>query len=392
MRRRSPEGRPLVVFINHVARLSGGEIALTRLLPALAPTVDVHVILAEDGPLVPRLRRLGIAVEVLAMDPVLRDTSRTAVTPTWSSLRQAGHTLRYVVRLRRRIRLLRPDLVHTNSLKAAIYGGVAGRAAGVPVVWHLRDRIAPDYLPQAAVGLVRGLARVLPSAVITNSRATQQTLPPMRRGAVVHNAVVPDSAPHPPRRVSGPVFGPLMFGVVGRLAPWKGQHVFLDAFARAFPHGPHRARLVGSAMFGEDDYEGRLREQIGALELEDRVELVGFCEDVEAEYALLHVLVHCSVLPEPFGQVVVEGMAAGLAVIAAAAGGPLEIVDPEVDGLLVAPGDVAALAAAMRRLDAHRDLLDRLGQHAAESARRFSPAATADGVLAVYRDLLERRR
>ena len=48
MRRRSPEGRPLVVFVNHVARLSGGEIALTRLLPALAPTVDGHVILAES--------------------------------------------------------------------------------------------------------------------------------------------------------------------------------------------------------------------------------------------------------------------------------------------------------------------------------------------------------
>ena len=46
-----------------------------------------------------------------------------------------------------------PDLVHTNSLKAALYGGVAGRLAGVPVVWHVRDRIADDYLPGIAVTL-----------------------------------------------------------------------------------------------------------------------------------------------------------------------------------------------------------------------------------------------
>jgi len=297
-------------------------------------------------------------------------------------------TLRYVLRLRRRLIRLRPDLVHTNSLKAAIYGGLAGRAAGVPVVWHLRDRVAPDYLPQAAVRLVRGLARVLPSAVITNSRATAATLPAARWSLSGRISVVADSVPPgSPRRIAPD--GPLTFGVVGRLSPWKGQHVFLEAFAQAFLGTGHRARLVGSAMFGEAAYEQRLRGLVQSLGLASQVELVGFRDDVEAEYATLDVLVHCSVVPEPFGQVVVEGMAAGLAVIASAAGGPLEIVDPEVDGLLVPPDDVGALSAAMLRLATDRPLLHRLGTRAAHSALRFSPSATADGVLAVYRNLLE---
>ena len=56
---------------------------------------------------------------------------------------------RHVLRLRRRLRELEPDIVHTNSLKAALYGGVAARLAGVPLAWHIRDRIADDYLPGA---------------------------------------------------------------------------------------------------------------------------------------------------------------------------------------------------------------------------------------------------
>ena len=388
MRRRVRRDRPLVVFVDHVARLSGGEIAISRLLPALQHVVDVHVVLGEDGPLVERLQRLGIPLEVLAMDPVLRDAPRAGVRPALGALRQAAQTLRYVVRLRRRLRQLRPDLVHTNSLKSAIYGGLAGRAAGIPVVWHIRDRIAPDYLPRAGVHLVRGLARVLPTAVIVNSEATRQTLPESLLSVVVHSAVVPESVPHGAVPEPGSHADSLVLGVVGRLAEWKGQHVFLEAFAAAFLGSRHRGWLIGSAMFGEEAYERRLRALVEEFGLTGQVELVGFREDVEREYAALDVLVHCSVVPEPFGQVVIEGMAAGLAVIASAAGGPLEIVDDGVDGLLVPPGDAPALAAAMRRLDADRELLRRLGQHAAVSARRFSATRTAERVLAVYRDVL----
>ncbi|HLK44831.1 MAG TPA: hypothetical protein VKT18_02530, partial [Acidimicrobiales bacterium] len=70
-----------VVFVDHVARLSGGEIALARLLPTLAEHVDVTVILGEDGPLVPLLRERGIRVEVLPLAPRLRDLRKDTVRP-----------------------------------------------------------------------------------------------------------------------------------------------------------------------------------------------------------------------------------------------------------------------------------------------------------------------
>ena len=380
--------RPLrVVYLDHVARMSGGEIALLRLLPALPPHVQPLVLLGEDGPLVGKLRDAGVEVEVLPMATRLRDVRKDTLQPRGFGVRPLLDLVRYVVRLRRRLRQLRPDLVHTNSLKAAMYGGVAGRLAGIPVVWHVRDRIADDYLPASAVRLVHLASRLLPTAIVANSQATLATLPASARGSVLYNPVVPDivSADWQPPALGD---GTLRVGVVGRLAHWKGQHVFLDAFAAAFPDEPTQAHLVGSAMFGEEEYALSLREQAARLGIADRVQWRGFREDVAGELAGLDVLVHCSVTAEPFGQVVVEGMAAGLPVVAAAAGGPLEIIEDGVDGLLTPPGDVDALAGALRRLAAEPELRRRLGERARESSRRFSPAAASLRLRRVYAEVL----
>src|SRR3954447_8182806 len=121
--------RPKVVFLGHVARMSGGEIALLRLVSAMAEHVDAHVILGEDGPLVGRLRERGVTVEVLPLDPTLRDVRKDTVRPGGFNLASVPALARYVGRLRRRLKEIQPDLVHTNTLKAALYGGVAGRLA-----------------------------------------------------------------------------------------------------------------------------------------------------------------------------------------------------------------------------------------------------------------------
>jgi glycosyltransferase involved in cell wall biosynthesis len=258
-----------VVYLDHVARLSGGELALLRMLPPLLDRVAATVVLAEEGPLVGRLRDVGVEVIVLPLAEDVRDVRRDRVVGL-EALRSVWRLAGYVLAVARLLRRLNADLVHTNSLKAAIYGGVAGRFARVPVVWHVRDRIAPDYLPRPAVLLVRLAARLLPAALIANSRSTLVTLPARRRSAVVGSPVdvgAGSVAALPPERADGA----LVVGVVGRLAEWKGQHVFLEAFAEAFPDGMARARLVGSALFGEEPYEKRLRRQVEELGIADRV-------------------------------------------------------------------------------------------------------------------------
>lgn len=372
-----------VVFYDHHAEPSGGELAMVRLIRAMGERVDPYVLLGADGPLVGLLRDDGVPVEVLPVGPVGRRRRHERGSWWHAGTGAAAAT----TRLARRLRMLRPDVLHTNTTKAGVLGGLAGRLAGVPVVWHLRDRLSDDYLsPASAVG-VRALARVLPHAVIANSRATKTSLGRTRRLVrVVPSAVASPEAPLVPGA------GVLRVGMLGRIAPWKGQPVFLQAFAIAFPGGVERARIVGGAFFGDEPYLDEIRATARRLGIADRVDLVGHTDDPAGELADLDVLVHASVVPEPFGQVVVEGMAAGLAVVATDAGGPAEVVTDGVDGLLVPCGDADALADALRRLATDPDLRARLGESARRTARRFAPERVGPAVVDVYDEVLAGRR
>jgi glycosyltransferase involved in cell wall biosynthesis len=385
-----------VAFVDHCAQLSGGEIALARLLGALdqvedGPIVEAQVILGEDGPLVSRLEGLGVAVEVLALDTRVGHVRRGQVTARALGPARVAALAGDVVALTRRLRRLHPDVVHTNSLKAALYGGVAARLAGVPVVWHIRDRIATDYLPAPAVRGVRALARRLPDAIIVNSVTTRDTLGPVVAAGRTPVHVVHDMVDHPVSsadRAAGPDRaehgGPVRVAMIGRLAPWKGQDVFLDAFAQAFGPAPStvRAWVVGAALFGEDDFTGELVARAQRLGIADQVSFVGFTDDVAGVLAEVDVVVHASVIAEPFGQVVVEAMAAGVAVVAADLGGPAEVVTDGVDGLLSPPGDVGALAERLTRLAGDPDLRRRLGRAGAATARAFYPEVVAPRLVA----------
>jgi len=382
-----------VAYVGHVAQLSGGEIALARLIDAL-DEVDAHVILAEDGPLVDRLLASGISVEVLPMRSRTRNLRKNRVGRRGVPITAVLDTLWYAARLSRRINTVEADLVHTNTLKAGVYGSLAARLARVPVVWHVRDRIAPDYLSRWAVILVRALLATLPDGVIANSQATRATLRSAPERTSVVYSIVHDPITSPPVRVDQRQPGRFVVGMVGRIAQWKGQDVFLRAFAQAFGSGTEAAVLVGAPMFGDAEqvYSEELRTLTQELGIADRVTFVGFRDDIWAELAPMDVFVHASVTPEPFGQVIVEAMLAGVPVIASAGGGPTEIVTHDVDGLLYPPGDVDALAASMRRLRTDAPLRAQLAANARTRAERFSPAVAATAVMALYDSALAARR
>jgi glycosyltransferase involved in cell wall biosynthesis len=380
-----------VVVVGHCAALSGAELAILRLLRALGDSVEPHVVLGEEGPLLRRLRLAGISSEVLPLPRAALETTRDRVGARVPPGREAALAAVYAVRLARRLRRLQPDLVHANSLKALLYGGLAARLAGIPVVWHVRDRIADDYLPRAGVRLVGSLARHLPDAVIANSHETLERLHAASNGATrkFPHAVVYD--PVDLRPGARPSYdGPLRVGMVGRIAPWKGQDVFLRAFAYAFEGGDERAGVVGAPLFGEEAFDRSLRQLTRRLGLSERVDFVGFQEDIAGQLAQLDVLVHASRLPEPLGQVVQEGMRAGLPVVAADAGGPAEVIASGETGFLYPPGDVRALADALTTLAADPGLRVRVGAAAVASSRVFDPERVAPQVLDLYRTVLGR--
>ena len=109
------------------------------------------------------------------------------------------------------------------------------------------------------------------------------------------------------------------------------------------------AVLVGAALFGEDAYEAELRAYVLEHGLADRVHFLGFQHDIAACMKAVDVVAHTSISPEPFGRVIIEGMLAKRPIVAARAGGVTDIVEDRENGILCTPGDVSALAGALRR-------------------------------------------
>lgn len=387
-----------VVVLDHTAELGGAELALLRTCAALDPVrVSVTVVLFADGPLAGRLRATGVAVRVLPLDPRIAATDRaTAGRSVAGAVRAVAATLPFVVRLVRLLRVLDPDVVHTTSLKADLIGLPAAALARRPLVWHVHDRIADDYLPGPVARVVRAAARRGPRHVVVNSRATARTLLPLPRGwTLAYPGLAPEQIADDP--VGRPVPPAPVVGLVGRISPTKGQREFVEACALLADRYPGaRFRIIGAALFAEAGYADGVRALIAARGLADRVELPGWLADPVAAVDALTVLVHASPVPEPFGQVVVEGMARGVPVVATAGGGVDEIA-VAADGtercLLVPPGDVPALAEAVARV------LDRPEEAAARAERAWRDvrqdypiAATAETLTGVWRRVARHAR
>ena len=399
-------GRRRIVFIDHTAALGGGEIALLNLVRHLDRSRhEPLVILFSDGPLVEKLRALGVAVHLFSLSPGVVAARKDSLGV--ATLLRVGDLLSALLRTYRLaglIRALKADVVHANSLKADIIGGVAGRLAGAKVIWHVRDRIAEDYLPPRVASLFRGLCRIVPHVVVANSAATLRSLgvdstsvDAIAPGAsfssrcqVVHDGTPPGAALDD-RIDHGEGRGDLIrVGLVGRICRWKGQHVFLqaaDKVRRQFPHA--RFLIVGAPLFGEEDYEGELRALATALDLDGIVEFTGFRENISELIGGLDLLVHASTIGEPFGQVVIEAMAAGKPVVATNGGGIPEVVVDGVTGLLAPMGDAPAMADAICRLIGDRDAAREMGRRGRQRVlEHFTIEKTAANVERIYARLL----
>ena len=346
-------------FVCHHAERSGGELALADLLPELADRTP-RVLVGADGPMVDVWSAAGASVTVVP------HSHR-------SGLRESGPALALLdgaklVDWGRRLRASsRGELLIANSLPAGLaLAATHPRPSGI---WAIHDHVSSDYLGPAAVRSSTWALRRWRGPLVANSSSTQALLPPQSHSVVIPPATAPLSM----RAGAVGSDSPLVVAVLGRLAPWKGQHVAIDAFADAFGGGPEQLLVIGGPVFGEVDYERELKSQIEARGIGLQVRMIGHVDDPSAALRDAHVLVHSSVLPEPFGRVLVEGLSAGLSVVATDSPATREILDQGRFGLLVSPGSVSELAAALTNLS-DGVMITRFSAAGPERAGLYAPA------------------
>jgi len=364
-----------VLFFSHSQALGGAELSMLEIMARIDRSKFQPVLVSPGtGMLSARAGRMGLEIVEVALPPALLAWHRDSRIGM-GTLLAAG---RSIIILSKRIKQAGPAIIYSHSQKAHILGGLAGRLAGAPVVWHLRD-VMPrpglkaleswlgNWLPQRMIAVSRTVSNRFGRAGLKNKiRVIPNGLDvdAVRRAARMsdRNRVRRDLNIDP---------GLPLVGMVGRVAPWKGQHVFIRA-ARAIADECPRARflVIGGPLFGEEDYYNGIIRLAEGLGLKDRLFFTGHREDVYPLMASLDVMVHCSLAPEPFGRVVAEAMALRVPVVSVCHGGITELVTDRVSGLLVPPGHVVALSRAVVELIERPWLRRTLVRAAAEQIER----------------------
>jgi glycosyltransferase involved in cell wall biosynthesis len=370
--------RPLAV-VNSSGAVGGAELSLLPVVARLCDAGPVLAFLPEPGPLAERLAGLGAeVVPGFELDGTLTSASRQygAGRVPRVALAAARQQARLAGALRRR----RPAVVYCNGFRAQLGASVPAFSARAQVAWHVRD-----FVPAGPAGSVWARLARRASLVVANSAAvgSQPALAGLSRPAlVVPNGV--DLTRFRPRE-SEPA-GPPVLGMVGHLTPWKGHVRFLRLVRAVRDRRPDvEARIAGAALYdtaGHDSYPAELEAEL------ERLDLAGACtiETVSPEampdwLAQLTLLAHCPDRPEPFGRGLVEAMAVGVPVVAAAGPGAAEVVGDA--GVLLPLADEEALLAAVLELLEGSGTRARLAEAGARRAsERFDEAAYAERVAA----------
>lgn len=395
MEEKSPR-RSRILLIGHTASLGGAELALLRLVQNLdSKRFEPIVLLFADGSLATMLRGSGIEVHCLPLSPKINQASRMAVSwPALFRYQDIAIVFRQICRVMNFIREGDVDLVHTNSLKAAIIGGIATAFARKPLVWYVHDRIASDYLPKFAIRALHALALTLPTFVVGNSLSTLRTFLPKLplRCDVVYPGVDLKLFPAPktpPVNLYYDARRDVKIGIVGRLSPTKGQDVFIRAaslVAKTFPQA--KFFVIGSAMFNDAAWETKIRQLASEHKTVD-IQFMGFCADIPLAMSELDVIVHASTVPEPFGQVVAEAMCCGKPVVAVDAGGIPEVITNGQCGWLVPQSDAERMAERIVWLIEHPNEAAAMGQRGRnKAAEQFTVEKMARGMELIYEQSL----
>jgi glycosyltransferase involved in cell wall biosynthesis len=288
----------------------------------------------------------------------------------------------YLVRMVLLYRKLRLDVVHVNNYSMEPILGAC--FLGVPVVYHLHGFISPQL-----DGSGRRSFRHI-SAFVSISRAVTEAA--VRAGidrTRIHE--IPNFVERMPEARPSPMPTAPAIGIFGRIIPWKGQMEFLSAAMHVLSQFPGlRVYLVGDASDGDPEYFEACRVLARASPYADQIEFTGRVSNVAVYYRKCTVVIHASILPEPFGMVLIEAMSEARPVVASIFGAASEIIQDGVEGYLVDPTNSHLMAARIAALLADPALAAEMGVKGLRKVRaNYNPRVAAKKFERLYREVTQ---
>lgn len=397
-----------VVYLNPTGQLGGAERALLDILASLKaadPQFSPHLIVSSQGPLIAKAEAINIPTTILPFPSSLARIGDSSASKqinklqlVWRLVVAGFGMIFYLKHLKRFLRQIAPELIHTNGFKMHLLG-LWARPNQVPIIWHIHDYVSSRYL---MAKLIKRYAHHC-DAIITNSYSVAtdvrslcgETAPiyPIHNGIDL-NTYCPDGPKLDLDNLAGlprALDNTIRVGLFGTLARWKGHETFLKAISILPQNLPIRAFIVGDAVYQTDGSQysiTELRQLAGQLGISNKVGFTGFVDESAAGMRACDIIVHASTQPEPFGLVIIEAMACGRPVIVSNAGGVTELIEEGSNSVAHHPGDVITLAACIRHLARDESLRERLSQEGYATAKdRFDRALMAQKINPLYQKL-----
>jgi L-malate glycosyltransferase len=362
-----------LLFVNVEGKIAGAEQSLLLLVRYLRRDFHITAACPIPSPLAQEFNYLQI------------NTFRILAPP-----RRTNHLILALYLVIVNLQLLaiilkvRPVLIHANTSKAMLASMFAATLTRRKINWHVRD------LPRSA--LVSRICGFFCNRAI----AVSKTVRDMLIGHVVNPTII--EVVYNGVQIENNLLvandkiynKPLIFANIGQFVPWKKQDVFIEAaFCLIQAGSKAEFLLIGDDIFGRDtSYKAKLVNKIKTAGMGDKITFMGWQANMETLWSRIDCLVHTAT-NEPFGRVIIEAMAHRVPVIAANCGGPAEIVQDGVTGLLVKPDDVGELTRAMQKIaidhNFARTLADAAFNHVIAN---FSAERTAQSVKTVYKEVL----
>ena len=368
-----------IVYISASASGYGGENALLETVKRLPAGFEPFVILPEDGPLAERLEQAGIANARFSYAVLHRGCMRPAGLALYC-ITFAVSVFRFILVFRK----IRPGIVHTNTSQV-MPAALAARVLNIPHVWHIRE--VPKIHPSLWY-LWRLYILNFSQKILCVSTSVKQLFGRSVKTAVVHDGI--DTFLFSPR-AEGNTGDNVRVGMIARINPWKGHDLFIEAAAMVSKKSDDIEFIIaGDARKEYRSIEASLRKKAEEYGIGDKVAFTGFLSQQKTSELInsLDIVIIPTKYTESFGLVAIEAMACGKAVIAPAEGGPLDIIEDGVSGILAPPRKPEAYSKAVLSLLKDKALRERMGREARRKVEEnFTIERTVSGIVLIYRGL-----
>ncbi len=361
-----------LLFATHVGDAGGAELKVLNICHHYPH--EKEFVMFQHGDFKAMLSELNINFDTIEMDEGLTNLKRD--NGIMGLIKSFPAMLKLPITLSKKARNF--DGIVCISQKSFFAFALSKIFHRKPIIWFMNDILTTEQFSPILIKLTKLFSKLFANQVILNSQASLDAwkknvgesnnlhiIYPTVDFDIFNPEVINMKAVQKIKSLVSPEGKPII-GIVGRLADWKGQHVFIEAIsALKDVHG----MICGGALFGEEEYETQLKDRVKELGIEERVTFMGHITNVPECIIACDIMAHCSVAPEPFGQVIAQAQALGKPVIATNMGGALEIIEEGVSGKLIPPGDHKALANTINDILENKEQSVSLGKNAYNSVR-----------------------